>query len=60
MHIDDFNALKHRLEPDASAGGDENNESLILSLAVSLKRIADCLDFFATEAREQMARERGQ
>lgn len=44
MHIDDFNSLKDKLEPEASAGGTENNEWLILSIAVSAKRIADELD----------------
>lgn len=47
MHIDDFNSLKHKLEPEASAGSDENNESLILSLAVSAKRQADALEKIA-------------
>lgn len=52
MMIEDFNALKHRLESEASAGGDENNEALILSIAVSAKRVADLLDLFVSEYRE--------
>ena len=52
MHIEDFNSLKHRLEPEASAGGDENNESLVLSIAVSLKRIADAVERIAASSAD--------
>jgi hypothetical protein len=47
MHIEDFNSLKHKLEPEASAGSDSGNESLILSMAVSAKRQADALERIA-------------
>lgn len=41
MNIADFNAIKNRFEPEASAGDD--SEFLLISCAISLKRIADAL-----------------
>lgn len=41
MRSDDFMAIQPKLEPEASAGDDET--FALISIAVSLKRIADAL-----------------
>ncbi len=43
MHIEDFNQITPRLEPGASAGGGDT-EPYLVSIAISLKRIADAME----------------
>lgn len=51
MHMEDFRQVAKKLEPDAWAGG-EGLEPFVISIAVSLKRIADVLEGSTVEGRE--------